>query len=66
MRAFLKTFFGAHPRLVSWLILSVGMVALFLVAARGHGLTPGQLVALSALCVAVAGLCAWIIGWDTE
>ncbi len=66
MRAFFKTLFQGHPRLASWLVLSVGMVILFLVAARGKGLTPGQLAALSALCVGVAGLCAWIIGWGAE
>jgi len=59
-----KSFLGQHPRLTSWLILSVGMVALLLWAAHSKGLTPGQTAALVVATVGLAGACAWIIGWE--
>lgn len=62
----MRRFFGAHPRLAMWLALAVGMEILFLFAARGQGLTAGQLASLAAVVVGVAGLCAWIIGWEAE
>ncbi len=61
-----RQFLGAHPRLAMWLALAVGMEILFLIAARGQGLTAGQLASLAVIVVGVAGLCAWIIGWETE
>jgi thiamine transporter ThiT len=62
----LRAWVRDHPRLASWLVLSLGMIALFLIAARGKGLTAGQLINLCLICVGVAGLCAWIIGWEAE
>jgi hypothetical protein len=61
-----RTFVREHPRLASWLVMSVGMIVLFLIAARGRGLSPLQLANLSIICVGVAGLCAWIIGWEAR
>jgi hypothetical protein len=62
----LKTFFREHPRLASWLVLAVGMTALFLLAARGQGMSGRQLAMLSLATIGVAGLCAWIVGWEPE
>jgi len=62
----LRAFVQEHPRLASWAVLALGMITLFLIAARGKGLTPMQLVNLCLICVGVAGLCAWIIGWETK
>jgi len=60
----LKAFFDGHPRLATWLVLAVGMVALLLWAAHGKELTPGQLAWLALSCVGLAGACAWIISWE--
>lgn len=62
----LRTFLRNHPRLASWIALSIGMIALFMWGAKGKGLTGGQLLGLCAMCVVVAGLCAWIIGWESS
>ena len=45
-------------------ILAIGMVAVLLVAAREAELLLGQRFFLMAATVVLAGLCAWIIGWD--
>lgn len=60
----LKAFFDHHPRLASWVVLSVGMVILLLWATRGRDLAAGQLAWLAAATVGLAGACAWIIGWE--
>jgi len=57
-------FLNDHPRLSSWIVLSIGMVVILLLAARGKGLMPGQLAGLAGACVVFAGICAWIIGWE--
>ena len=55
-----------HPRLASWLVLSVGMIALLLWAAPAGGLAAGPLAVLILACVLLAGACAWIISWEGE
>ncbi len=62
----IKTFIGAHPQWASWIVLSIGMVAILLVSARDVQLAIGQQVALILATIAVAGLCVWIIGWEDE
>ena len=59
-----RDFFGRHPRLLPWLILAVGMVAMLLWAAKDVGLLARQWAALIISTVLLAGLCAWIIGWE--
>ena len=59
-----RVFFNQHPRLGSWIVLSIGMVALLLWAAYGKGLSTGQVGFLCLACVALAGACAWIISWE--
>ncbi len=61
-----KQFFVQHPRLVSWLVLAVGMVIILAWSARDVGLLAGQWVALIVATVGLAGLCVWIIGWEDE
>ena len=56
---------GRHPRLVMWAVLAVGMVVILIFSARNVGLLAGQWAALIASVVVLAGLCVWIIGWDT-
>jgi len=62
---FIREWAGRHPRLVMWAVLAVGMVAILIFSARDVGLLAGQWAALIASVVVLAGLCVWIIGWDT-
>ena len=59
-----RKLWDAHPNLVSWLVLAVGMVAIVAVAARNVGFQAGQWAALIGATIALAGLCVWIIGWE--
>jgi dephospho-CoA kinase len=59
-----REFISEHPRLVAWFILAVFMVPILLWAAKDVGLLPGQLAALVISTILLAGLCAWIIGWE--
>ena len=60
----IRKIIGQHPRLVAWFILAVFMVPMLLWAAKDVGLLPGQLAALVVSAIVLAGLCAWIIGWE--
>ncbi len=59
-----RKLFSQHPRLVAWFVLAVFMVPMLLWAARDVGLLAGQLAALVVSTILLAGLCAWIIGWE--
>ena len=59
-----RQFFNQHPRLVTWFVLAVFMVPMLLWSAKDVGLLPGQLAALVVSTIILAGLCAWIIGWE--
>ena len=56
----------AHPRLMAWLVLGVGMNAIVVYEARTVGLLAGQWAALIVATTLVAGLCVWIIGWEDD
>lgn len=61
----LRNWISRHPQITSWIVLSIGMVALLLWAARDvTGLLPTQLLALVIATIGLAGLCVWIISWD--
>lgn len=62
----LKEFVSQHPRLVAWVALAVGMVAVLLFSARDVSLELGQRIALVVATIGLAGLCVWIIGWEEE
>lgn len=62
----LKAWVGRHPQLTAWAVLAVGMVAILIWAARDVGLEAGQWAALIVATILLAGLCIWIIGWDSE
>ena len=64
MIAFLKHLAEKHPALAAWIVLAIGMVAIFLWAAKDVELLPTQRLALAVITVGVAGLCAWIINWE--
>jgi hypothetical protein len=60
----IREFVGKHPRLVSWIVLALGMVIMLLWAAKDVGLLPAQMIALVVATILLAGLCVWIIGWE--
>lgn len=62
----IKQFVRAHPQWTSWIVLSIGMVAILIWSARDVGLLVGQWAALIIATIAVAGLAVWIIGWEDE
>jgi K+ transporter len=57
---------NAHPNLISWLVLAIGMVIIVLIAARNVGFNPGQWAALILATIGLAGLCVWIVSWEDE
>ncbi|MFC2037636.1 hypothetical protein ACFLYD_06695 [Chloroflexota bacterium] len=61
----IRNFANRHPQLTAWAVLAVGMVLILIWAAKDVGLLPGQWVALIAATILLAGLCVWIIGWDS-
>ena len=56
----------AHPNLISWLILAIGMVAIVLIAARNVGFDGSQWAALIVATICLAGLCVWIVSWEDD
>lgn len=60
----LRAWASAHPRLASWIGLSIGMVIVLLIASNGAGLTAVNLIFLILATIGTAGLCVWIIGWE--
>ncbi len=62
----LKRLWEQHPNLVSWFILSVGMVIILIWSARHVGFTPTQWLALIVATIVLAGLSVWIISWEDE
>jgi hypothetical protein len=60
----IRKLWNAHPNLVSWAILAIGMVVIVIIAARNVGFQPGQWAALIAATIGLAGLCVWIISWE--
>ncbi len=62
----MRDFIREHPRLIYWLVLSIGMVAILVASAWRVGLEPGQWAALIIATIGLAGLCVWIVGWEKE
>jgi hypothetical protein len=54
----------AHPNIIMWLLLSLGMVLMVLYAAKDVGFLPLQTLALIIATVILAALCVWIINWE--
>jgi hypothetical protein len=61
----IKSWIGRHPQLAAWAALAVGMVIILIWSARNVGLQTGQWAALIGATILLAGLCVWIIGWDS-
>lgn len=60
----MRQWWDDHPYFWSWLLLSVGMVAILLVSSRDVALLPLQRFWLVVATIVLAGLCVWIISWD--
>jgi hypothetical protein len=56
--------YQAHPLLATWAVLAVGMVIILLWASRDVDLLLQQRLFLVLATIGLAGLCAWIIGWE--
>ena len=61
----LKQWINAHPKLAAWIVLAIGMVVLVVWSAKDVGLLAGQMIALIVATIGLAGLCVWIIGWES-
>jgi hypothetical protein len=62
----IRNWVGRHPQLTAWAALAVGMVVILIWSARNVGLQGGQWAALIVATILLAGLCVWIIGWDSN
>jgi hypothetical protein len=65
MLAKLKAFAEKHPRLAAWILLAIGMVIILIIAARDVGLLWNQWLFLILATIGLAGLCVWIISWES-
>ena len=61
----LKAFWNDHPDLSSFVILALGMLIILYFSARHVGFTATQWLVLALATVLLAGLCVWIIGWES-
>ena len=57
---------SAHPNLISWLVLAIGMVIIVAIAARNVGFNASQWAALILATIGLAGLCVWIVSWEDD
>jgi len=60
-----KLFAERRPRLAAWIGLAIGMVIILIIAARDVGLLWNQWLFLILATIGLAGLCVWIIGWES-
>ncbi len=65
MLAKLKAFAEKHPRLAAWVLLAIGMVIILIIAARDVGLLWNQWLFLILATIGLAGLCVWVISWES-
>ena len=66
MIAKFKAWASVHPKLAAWLFLAIGMVIILIIAARDVGLLWNQWLFLILATIGLAGLCVWIIGWESD
>ncbi len=62
----LKSWASQHPKLAAWILLAIGMVIVLIIAARDVGLLWNQWLFLILATIGLAGLCVWIIGWESN
>lgn len=61
----LQNLWRDHPNLISFAVLAVGMLVILFFSARHVGFSPGQWLALAIATLVLAGLCVWIINWES-
>ena len=61
----LRGWASAHPKLTAWIALAIGMVIVLVIAARDVGLLWNQWLFLVLATIGLAGLCVWIISWES-
>ena len=61
-----KSFAERRPKLAAWVALAFGMVIILIIAARDVGLLWNQWLFLILATIGLAGLCVWIIGWESD
>ncbi len=55
-----------HPFIAMWIILAIGMVAiLFLLGPTESTLLPREWAVIVIATILLAGLCVWIISWES-
>ena len=59
-------FLRRRPYVSAGVVLAIGMAIMLVLAARDVGLRPSQFAFLVVATVVLAGLCAWIMSWDTS
>ena len=64
MLASFKRLAEKHPRITTWIVLAIGMVIVFLWASRDVELLWYHRAAMAVSCIGLAGVCAWITGWE--
>ncbi|HQV71129.1 MAG TPA: hypothetical protein PLJ62_13690 [Thermoflexales bacterium] len=62
----IRAWASGHPKLSAWAFLGLGMVIILVFAARDAGLLWNQWLFLVLATLGVAGLCVWIIGWESD
>ena len=62
----MKKLWRDHPNLISFVILTIGMLIILYFSARRVGFTVSQWLVLTAATVALAGLSVWIISWGED
>ncbi|MEA3337667.1 MAG: hypothetical protein U9R25_17355 [Chloroflexota bacterium] len=60
----IESFYQEHPAISLWALLALGMVIILIIAAWNVGFSMTQWLAVITATVLLAGLCAWIIGWE--
>ena len=53
-----------QPRILAWLVLSLGMTGTLLVVGRGHGFSLCAWAGLAALCLLLAGVLVHMTWWE--
>ncbi|MCP4165859.1 MAG: hypothetical protein GY759_08185 [Chloroflexi bacterium] len=61
----IRKLWDEHPNLSSFAILAIGMLVILYFSARHVGFSGTQWLVLSLATVVLAGLCIWIISWES-
>ncbi len=62
----IRAWANEHPKLTAWALLGLGMVVILVLAAREEALVWTQWLFLILATIGAAGLCVWIISWESD